>query len=934
MVETGTLNRTAALELRNITKKFGDFVADSDVSLQIDRGEVHALVGENGAGKSTLMNICFGILQPTSGQILVNGEPVTMTSPTRARQLGIGMVHQHFKLVPSLTVAENVFLGAEPVTKARSLDRDLMVNGLSEVSERYGLKVDPTQPVERLSAGLRQRVEILKALYFEANVLILDEPTAVLTPQETDALFVVLRDLAADGRSVIMITHKLREVKQVSDRFSVMRRGQLITTGDTADVTEHDMATLMVGREVSLSRPTPAPTVRAEAPTAFSAHDLVLQDDEGHTVVNGVSLDLRAGEITGIAGVEGNGQTELVEAFAGLVPVITGSIRLAGRDITHDSPAERRSAGLAHVPEDRLETGVSLVSSVQDNVTGGFMRSSLFTSGVLRNGLARRWAAGLIRRYDIRGARPNTAVGNLSGGNMQKVVLARELESRPTVLLAAQPTRGVDIGATEFVHTELRDLAQKGAAVLLVSADLGELLEVSDRLLVMYRGEIVAEFAPEEDKVSRIGLAMAGAAEERDAYVSPAEVDSSGVQAAEEERRKARRVVTADERPAAGVTTQTTTTTPAPSQEADQGPSALSRFFASVSQPLFAVVIALVIGLVIIALLGDDPVTSYHSFLLGSFQSLNNFSGLVGQATPLLLIAVSVYVSFRAGVINIGGEGQMYIGAFVGAVLALQLKSLPGLLLIVVAFVGGAAGGALWALIPGILDAYVGVDILVTTLMFNYIGIALTAYFVDGPLRDPAAGTAETKMIPDRAALPSILGFGGANVGIFVGIVALVLMGLVIKRSRWGLQARFVGESRSFARYLGVNVKGKILQIVLVSGGLAGVAGVVESLGTQLRFNQTFSPGYGFIGLTVALLGRLNPVGILVAAGLYGALEEGSTLMQLNTGVPLSLVNVLEGVIIILTTATVISVAQRRRRPTLPVTPTAAHDSAPAAEVA
>ncbi len=917
MVEAPVQQRPAALETRNVTKMFGDFVADSDVSLRVEPGEIHALLGENGAGKSTLMNMCFGILQPTSGEILVNGEVVAMTSPTTARQHGIGMVHQHFKLVPSLTVAENVFLGAEPLTSHRSLDRTGMVKGLTEVSERYGLKVDPTSTVANLSAGLRQRVEILKALYFEARVLILDEPTAVLTPQETDGLFEVLRGLAADDRSVILITHKLPEVKAVANRFSVMRRGKFITTGDTADVSEHDMATLMVGREVSLDRLTPAPTQRGEAPTAMSCHDLVLQDTEGHTVLNKVSLDLRAGEITGIAGVEGNGQTELVQALAGLHTVVTGTVRLAGRDITADSPAQRRVAGLAHVPEDRLESGVSGVSSVQDNITGGFLRSNLFNRGVLRNAFTRNWTAELIRRYDVRGARPSTRVHELSGGNMQKVVLARELESRPAVLLAAQPTRGVDIGATQFVHNQLREQAERGAAILLVSADLGELLAVSDRLLVMYRGEVVAEFAPEEDKVARIGLAMAGSAESRDAYIPPPELDTTDVrQDAAEVRADKQTIELAGTAESAGAGVASART----------GSGVGGRFLTGLSQPVIAVAAALIIGLVMISALGDNPFLSYKSFLFGSFQSQNNFSAMVAQATPLLLVAVSVYVSFRAGVINIGAEGQMYIGAFLGACIALGLKGTPGPLLILLSFLGGAIGGALWAFIPGLLDAYLGVDILVTTLMFNYIGMSVTSYFVDGPLRDPSAGIAATKTIPRSASLPTILGTGGANIGIFVGLVAVVLTGLLIKRSKWGLQARFVGENRSFARYLGVNVRLKIIQIVLISGALAGIAGVGETLGTQQRFNQTFSPGYGFIGLTVALLGRLNPVGLVVAAVLYGVLEEGSTLMQLDTGVPLSLVNVLEGVIIVLTTAAALGLRRRRAR-NLPITPTGALES-------
>jgi ABC-type uncharacterized transport system ATPase subunit/ABC-type uncharacterized transport system permease subunit len=909
-------SRVAALELRNLTKMFGDFVADSDVSLRIEHGEVHALVGENGAGKTTLMNVCFGILQPTSGEILIEGQRVVMASPTTARHHGIGMVHQHFKLVPSLTVAENVFLGEELSTRTKSLDQKRMTHDLEEVSERFGLLVNPRQPVSQLSAGIRQRVEILKALYFDAKVLILDEPTAVLTPQETDGLFAILRDLVSSGRSVVLITHKLREVKAVSDRFTVMRRGELITTDQTATHTEREIAALMVGREVSLARSALIPTSRVESPTAMRVVDLVVHDQDGRSVVDRVSLDLRAGEITGLAGVEGNGQTELIEALAGLLPTIAGHVELGSFDITHAPPATRREVGLAHVPEDRLASGVSGMSSVQDNLAGGYLRSNLFSAGVVRTHFLAHWATDVIARYDIRGARPSTKVGNLSGGNMQKVILARELESEPVVLLAAQPTRGVDIGATEFVHSQLREHRDRGAAILLVSADLGELLAVSDRIVVMYRGQIVAEFAPDEALVPRIGLAMAGATEESDqvahvaAIPTPATTDLHAL----------------TRRPPKQLKLRAPTPTSAPPLK-DRNVLRSSRLWDSVieglSQPVLAVVVALVIGLVTILAIGDNPLKAYNNLLFGSFTSLNHFSGMIAQVIPLLLVAVSVYVSFRAGVINIGAEGQMYVGGFAGVEVGLHLGSLPGPLIIIISIAAGAVGGAIWGLIPGLLDAYLGVDILVTTLMFNYIGIQFTAYFVDGPAKDPTAGNPETRQIPGSAHLPQILGIGGANIGIFIGLAALIIIGFLILRTRWGMQARFVGENRVFARYLGVSVKRKVIEIVVISGGIAGIAGVVAALGTQYRFNQTFSPGYGFIGLTVALLGRLRPAGIAVAALLYGALEYGSTIMQLNTGVPLSLVNILEGVIIIFMTAAALTIRRRRgKMQSLVVTPT------------
>ena len=904
MTTTGQPARAAALELRELTKAFGDFVADDHVSLRVEHGEIHALVGENGAGKTTLMNMCFGMLQPTSGEILVEGERVAVTDPAVARRHGIGMVHQHFKLVPSLTVAENVFLGDELLTRHRSLDQKRMVADLAEVSARYGLLVDPRKRVDELSASMRQRVEILKALYFDAKVLVLDEPTAVLTPQESEGLFEVLRELADSDRAAILITHKLQEVKAVSDRFTVLRRGRWITTDSTSRFSERQIAELMVGREVSLSRTESIPASRAAAPVVLTCADLVVPDNSGRSAVDGVSFDLRAGEITGIAGVEGNGQTELVEALAGLLPVAAGRVELGQRTITHASPANRRALGLAHVPEDRLAAGISVTSSVQDNVAGGYLRSNLFAVGLLRGRLLAAWVGQLIKHYDVRGTDPTTPAGALSGGNMQKVVIARELESDPEVLLAAQPTRGVDIGATEFVHRQLREHRDRGAGILLVSADLGELLAVCDRILVIYRGKIIGAFAPDESLIPQIGLAMAGVLEPGADTMPTEPVEHTRVDLAVRARRRI------DVSKYSGERSVSTSFDARPRRRDAFRWDALVAGF---SQSTIAVAIALAIGMAIIVGLGDNPFTAYHSLITGSFTSRNSVSGLIAQVTPVLLVAVSVYVSFRAGVLNIGAEGQMYVGGFTGTLIALYTGSLPGWLIIVLSVCGGAVGGAIWGLVPGLLNAYARVDILVTTLMFNYIGIQLTTYFVDGPFKDPTAGVPSTNQIPASAHLGSILGPGGGNIGIFIGIVALVVAAVAILRTRWGLEARFVGDNRIFARYLGIDVRHKVLQVMMISGAAAGIAGVVAALGTQYAFTTTFSPGYGFMGLTVALLGRLRPAGIAVAALFYGALEYGSSIMQLNTNVPLSLVNVLEGIIIVLMTASALAIHRRTR---------------------
>jgi simple sugar transport system ATP-binding protein len=496
------------VRMSGITKRFPGVVANEGVSFDLRAGEVHALVGENGAGKSTLMKVLFGLYSPDEGHIEVNGREVRVTSPHTAINLGIGMMHQHFMLVPSLTVAENITLGMEPargpfydLAKATALTREL--------SARYGLSVDPGAPVRAISVGQRQRVEILKALARGARILILDEPTAVLTPQETDELFGVLRGLVAGGMSVVLITHKLREVLASSDRVTVMRAGRKVGTVDTATTSVDELARMMVGREVlfRVEKPPSRP-----GGTLLEIRGLRALDDRGLPAVRGVSLRVREGEIYGIAGVEGNGQSEFLEALTGLRRVTGGEIELDGRRIEKATPRRRRELGLAHVPEDRLTYGTSASSSVADNAAmGQHYRPPLAQWVWLLKGKLLGLARRLIAAFDVRGARPETPIGALSGGNMQKVVVAREMDLRPKVLVAAQPTRGVDVGAIEFIHRKLIEYRDGGAGVLVVSAELSEVMALADRIGVLYKGEIVAEFEGGAVSEQELGLHMLGA---------------------------------------------------------------------------------------------------------------------------------------------------------------------------------------------------------------------------------------------------------------------------------------------------------------------------------------------------------------------------------------------------------------------------------------
>lgn len=503
---------TNAVEMLGIRKEFPGVVANDNVDFTVKEGEIHALVGENGAGKSTLMNVLYGLYHPDAGTIKIRGEPVQIRKNADAIDLGIGMVHQSFKLVPSFTVTENITLGTEPRQKGIFVDRTLARESVVEISKRFGLRVDPDARIQDLPVGVQQRVEILKALYRNADILILDEPTAVLTPQETDDLFDVIRSLVAKGKTVIFITHKLREVLEISDRVTVMRDGKMVGTKETQNTDSAELARMMVGREVLLR-------VKKEAAKAgepvLTLENLHVLDDRKLRAVRGISLEVKAGEILGIAGVQGNGQRELVEAIVGLRPAVKGKIELKGQDLTSLSVRERREAGMSCVPEDRYVRGLALNATIEDNlIIANYFKKPMSNGQILNLQTIGEFAEKMVETFDVKTVSKDVPAFTLSGGNLQKVVLAREISARPDLLIAAQPTRGLDIGSIEFVHRRIVEARDSGAAVLLVSAELEEVMSLSDRIAVLYEGNIVGEIAAQDATEQGLGLWMAGITEE------------------------------------------------------------------------------------------------------------------------------------------------------------------------------------------------------------------------------------------------------------------------------------------------------------------------------------------------------------------------------------------------------------------------------------
>ena len=495
------------IEMREITKVFGEFVANDKINLELRKGEIHALLGENGAGKSTLMNMLAGLLEPTSGEIVVNGQVVKLDSPSKAASLGIGMVHQHFMLVVAFTVAENIILGSE-LTKNGVLDIARATREINELSERYGLAVDPSAKVADISVGAQQRVEILKTLYRGADILIFDEPTAVLTPSEIDELMAIMKNLVKEGKSIILITHKLDEIRAVSDRVTVIRRGKSIETVEIAGATNADLAEMMVGRSVSFK------TEKQEAQpkeVVLSIQDLVVNENRGVPAVKNLSLDVRAGEIVGIAGIDGNGQSELIQAITGLRKIESGSVELKGQSIVGLHPRQITEMSVGHVPEDRHRDGLVLEMMISENIAlQTYYKEPLSKKGILNYTNIIGYAKQLMQEFDVRAASEIVPASALSGGNQQKAIIAREVDRNPDLLIVSQPTRGLDVGAIEYIHKRLIQERDNGKAVLVVSFELDEILNVSDRIAVIHDGKIQGIVTPETTDKQELGVLMAG----------------------------------------------------------------------------------------------------------------------------------------------------------------------------------------------------------------------------------------------------------------------------------------------------------------------------------------------------------------------------------------------------------------------------------------
>ncbi len=891
---------TPALELQHLSKRFGAVSACEDVSLSVAPGEVVAVVGENGAGKTTLMNLAYGLYRPTRGEVRVRGRRLAPGSPRDAIAAGLGMVHQHFLLVPPLTVAENVVLGAEPRRRGL-LDRQAAEAAVRELADRHGLALEPRARVATLSVAAQQRVEIVRALHRGAHVLILDEPTALLAPAEADGLLAAVRSLARGGKSVLFVSHKLEEVLAVADRVALMRRGRLVGERRAQQTSAEELAELMLGAtQTSTPTPTSTPTATSTPTPLVSLRSASALSDRGLPAFRDLDLDLHPGEILAVAGVDGNGQGELAEVLAGLRPLCAGHLERSA------SVARRET--LAFIPADRARLALCPRLTAEENFSLGRHREPPHARGVRIDRAGRReMALRLIRELDVRPADPAAPITALSGGNQQRLVVARELlgaPESPRLVVAVQPSRGLDLAATAVVHRLLRAARNGGAGVLLVSLDLDEVRALADRIAVMAGGRRVAMLpaGTEEAEIGRLMLAsVISTSTSTSTSTATVGSDPSPPQGERARVRGPDPDTTAphpNPLPASGereepVATPTST------------PTLLSRL-ASLpgAVPVLALASSLAVSFAVILATGKDAGGGYVRMLEGAFGGAAALGETGVRAAVLICTGLSVGLAYAAGLFNVGAEGQFIAGALAAAVAGSAL-SLPAPLHLAACLSAAAAAGALPALLAGWLKARRGVHEVISTILLNWVVIHLVqGWLVPGPLHAPGAGPqasiAGTAQIFATAEMPRLASALGSrlDLGLPLALGLALATSLLLRRTVLGFELRATGANPEAARIASIPVAQRLVLAMGLAGALAGIGGALLILGTEHRFPGVFRTGYGFDGIGVALVGGGAPAGIVAAGAFFGALRAGSTRLQL-VGIHPSFAELIQGLAVL-----------------------------------
>ena len=878
-----------AIELRGITKTFGSVVANDNVNLTLKKGEILALLGENGSGKTTLMNMLSGIYQPDSGSISVNGENVSISSPEDAKKLGIGMVHQHFKLVENFTAADNIWIG-DKKSKNGFLSKERF-NKIKAFSQSFGFDIDPRKYVYDMAVSEKQTIEILKVLYYGADILILDEPTAVLTLQETRKLFAILRKMSQAGCSIIIITHKLNEVMEISDRVTILRKGKSIDTVVTSETNAQELTNMMVGRQVSLSIDRP---ICKKEEALLEIKNLSIKNEEGALAIDDVSFKVHSGEILGVAGVSGCGQKELCEAIAGLQKIENGSILYQGESIEKLPPREiiKRGISMSFIPEDRLGMGLAASLSITDNMM--LKNYSLAKGPFVNRKLAAKTADKVIGNLEVVTPSKDTPVRRLSGGNVQKVLLGREIEAEPNVIVTAYPVRGLDINSSYTIYNTLNAQKQKGVGVLFVGEDLDVMLELCDRIMVLCHGKVTGIVDAEKTDKEEIGLLMTDALSQNHDAESVQEDHFSSEKMPEIERPNIKVNTNKKEKKEKHPLLRI-------AKRDDLSPLKSALFY------VLAVLFAIVMGGILVACMGANPFEYYKTVLVGCFNNKIYFRGFISTAIPLIITSIGIVFAFKMKFWNIGANGQFIMGAICADAVGLALAgSVPQWLCLLFMMLAGAIGGGLFGLIPAVLKVKFDTNETLLTLMLNYIAFYILTYLKNVMFFRKLSPTGEI-LRPDFRPLPTMAWlyqfelFGTKiDISLIIALLFVVFTFVYFKYTKKGYEISVVGDSQNTARYAGMNVSKIIIRTMFLSSAIVGIAGMLHVSGsaTGHMLSEGITSDVGWTGIIVAWLAKLNPFGILIGSILMAILQKGTAVAESAFAISSATSDILQGVIL------------------------------------
>ncbi len=879
--------KAAAIELSGITKTFGLVTANDKIDLSLNRGEILALLGENGSGKTTLMNMISGIYKPDSGKIRVNGEEVTINTPEDSKKLGIGMVHQHFKLVESFSAADNIWLGDN--SSGELFLKESRYEKIKKICADFGFDIDVRKKVSDMSVSQKQTIEIIKVLYYGADILILDEPTAVLTVQETRKLFNILRKMSSAGCSIIIITHKLNEVMEISDRVTVLRKGKSIGTVKTSETDAQSLTNMMVGRSVELSIERPE---CAAGETLLSVKELTVKNEEGALALNGVSFDIRAGEIVGVAGVSGCGQKELCEAIAGLQKIESGSIFYKDESIGDKTPAEiiKRGISMSFIPEDRLGMGLAASLSITDNM---MLKSYGESRGpFVDKKKARSTAQKVIEDFQVVTPGTETPVRRLSGGNVQKVLLGREIDAQPNVIVTAYPVRGLDINSSYTVYNTLNEQKKRGVGILFVGEDLDVMLELCDRIVVLCHGAVTGIVDAKQTNKEQLGLLMTDALSDPQSKEADEPVEEQGPAgiSAKFERKENAKQFRKKKEPFFRI-----------AKRADLSAAKSLLYYVA------AVAAAIVAGGILVAAMGANPFSYYKTVFVGCFNNSIYFRGFISIATPLLITSLGIAFAFKMKFWNIGANGQFIVGAIFAATVSLALDNLlPQWLTLLLMFAAGSVAAGLFGLIPAALKVKFGTNETLLTLMMNYIAFYVLSYLKNTMFFRKLSATGEVlrpdfKVLPENGWMYSFNLFGAQiDISLIIALILVVCTAVYFKRTKGGYEISVVGDSQNTARYAGMNVKKVVMKTMFISSALVGAAGMLHVSGsaTGHMLSEGITSDVGWTGIIVAWLAKLNPIGILVGTVLMAILQKGTAVAESSFNISSATSDILEGVIL------------------------------------